>query len=64
MQIGAGEAAVVIPLEGLIDVEAERTRLAKALEASRKEAKSLEGRLGNANFVERAKPEAVEKAMA
>ena len=64
MQIGAGEDAFVIPLEGVIDIEAEKARLAKALDASRKEAKSLEGRLGNANFVERAKPEAVEKARA
>ena len=64
MQIAAGEDALVIPLEGLIDIEAEKTRLSKALEASAKEAKSLEGRLSNANFVERAKPEAVEKARA
>ena len=64
MQIGAGEDAFVIPLEGVIDIEAEKARLAKALDASRKEAKSLEGRLGNANFVERARPEAVEKARA
>ena len=64
MQVGAGEDAFVIPLEGVIDIDAEKARLAKSLEASRKEAKSLEGRLGNANFVERAKPEAVEKARA
>ena len=64
MQIAAGEDALIIPLEGVIDIEAEKARLAKALEASAKEAKSLEGRLGNANFVERAKPEAVEKARA
>ena len=64
MQIAAGEDALVIPLEGVIDIEAEKTRLSKALEASAKEAKSLEGRLSNANFVERAKPEAVEKARA
>ena len=64
MQIAAGEDALVIPLEGVIDIEAEKTRLSKALEASAKEAKSLEGRLSNANFVERAKPEAVEKAKA
>ena len=64
MQIGAGEDAFVIPLEGVIDIDAEKARLAKALDVSRKEAKSLEGRLGNANFVERAKPEAVEKARA
>ena len=64
MQVAAGEDAFVIPLEGVIDIEAEKTRLSKALEASAKEAKSLEGRLSNANFVERAKPEAVEKARA
>jgi len=59
-----GADTLQIPLEGVIDVEAERQRLAKALEAVEKEAKSLEGRLSNPNFVERAKPEAVEKARA
>jgi valyl-tRNA synthetase len=64
MQIGAGDANLVIPLEGVIDIAAEKSRLAKALEASTKEAKALEGRLSNAAFVEKAKPEAVEKARA
>ena len=64
LQVGAGRDALVIPLEGLIDIEAEKARLAKALAASEKEAKALEGRLSNANFVKRAKPEAVEKARA
>ena len=64
MQVSAGEDAFLVPLEGVIDVDAEKARLAKALEASQKEAKSLEGRLSNASFVERAKPEAVEKARA
>ncbi|WP_209346955.1 valine--tRNA ligase [Pontixanthobacter sp. CEM42] len=64
MQIGAGTDTLVIPLEGLVDIDAEKARLTKTLEASAKEVKSLEGRLGNANFVERAKPEAVEKAKA
>ncbi|MXO62467.1 valine--tRNA ligase [Altererythrobacter oceanensis] len=64
MHITAGGDVFVIPLEGVIDIDAERARLQKALEASKKEAKSLEGRLSNANFVERAKPEAVEKARA
>ncbi|MXO49822.1 valine--tRNA ligase [Erythrobacter gaetbuli] len=64
MQVAAGEDAFIVPLEGVIDIEAEKSRLSKALEASTKEAKSLEGRLGNPNFVERAKPEAVEKARA
>ncbi|TIX51292.1 valine--tRNA ligase [Alteraurantiacibacter aquimixticola] len=62
MQVVAGEDVFIIPLEGVIDIAAEKARLEKALAASEKEAKSLEGRLGNPNFVERAKPEAVEKA--
>jgi len=64
MQVTAGGDTFIIPLAGVIDIEAEKTRLTKALEASLKEAKSLEGRLSNPNFVERAKPEAVEKARA
>jgi valyl-tRNA synthetase len=64
MQIGAGDANVIIPLEGVIDIAAEKARLEKALAAAQKEAKSLEGRLSNPSFVEKAKPEAVEKARA
>ena len=64
MQVGAGDANLIIPLEGVIDIAAEKARLTKALEASTKEAKSLEGRLSNPAFVEKAKPEAVEKARA
>ncbi len=62
MQVGAGDANIVVPLEGVIDIAAEKARLTKALEASTKEAKSLEGRLSNAAFVEKAAPQAVEKA--
>ncbi|MBK6800526.1 MAG: valine--tRNA ligase [Novosphingobium sp.] len=64
MQVGAGDANLIVPLEGVIDIAAEKARLAKALEVSTKEAKSLEGRLSNPSFVEKAKPEAVEKARA
>ncbi|WP_310533210.1 valine--tRNA ligase [Novosphingobium sp.] len=64
MQIGAGDASLIVPLEGVIDIASEKARLAKALEVSQKEAKSLEGRLNNPSFVEKAKPEAVEKARA
>ena len=64
MQVGAGDANIVVPLEGVIDIAAEKARLEKALATSQKEAKSLEGRLNNASFVEKAKPEAVEKARA
>lgn len=64
MQVGAGDANIVVPLEGVIDIAAEKARLEKALAVSQKEAKSLEGRLSNPSFVEKAKPEAVEKARA
>ncbi|MCK9542177.1 MAG: valine--tRNA ligase [Novosphingobium sp.] len=64
MQIGAGDTNIVIPLEGVIDIAAEKARLEKALAAAQKEAKSLEGRLNNPSFVEKAKPEAVDKARA
>ncbi len=64
MQIGAGDANIVVPLEGVIDIAAEKARLEKALAVSQKEAKSLDGRLSNPAFVEKAKPEAIEKARA
>jgi valyl-tRNA synthetase len=64
MQVIAGEDVFVIPLEGIIDIAAEKARLEKALAASQKEARSLEGRLSNPAFAEKAKPEAVEKARA
>ncbi|MEP3226565.1 MAG: valine--tRNA ligase [Parasphingorhabdus sp.] len=63
-QIVIDGATYILPLAGAIDIDAEKARLNKALEGVTKEAKSLEGRLGNANFVEKAKPEAVEKARA
>ena len=64
MQVIAGGDVFVIPLEGIIDIAAEKARLEKALATSAKEAKSLEGRLSNPAFAEKAKPEAVEKARA
>ncbi len=63
-QVVVDEATFVLPLEGVIDLESERTRLTKAIAAAEKERDALAGRLGNASFVERAKPEAVEKAKA
>jgi valyl-tRNA synthetase len=63
-QVVVDEATFILPLEGVVDIEAERTRLSKALQAAEKERDALSGRLGNPSFVERAKPEAVEKARA
>lgn len=60
----ADGATYALPLEGIIDLDAERARLAKAIAAAEKERDALAARLGNPSFVERAKPEAVEKARA
>ena len=64
VQVVASEHTFMVFVEGVIDIAAEKSRLTKALEASTKEAKSLEGRLSNPAFVEKAKPEAVDKARA
>jgi valyl-tRNA synthetase len=63
-QIVVEEATFVLPLEGVIDIAAEKARLQKAMQAAAKERDQLAQRLGNPSFVERAKPEAVEKARA
>jgi valyl-tRNA synthetase len=64
LQVVVDEATFVLPLEGVIDLEGERTRLTKAIAAAEKERDGLAGRLNNPSFVERAKPDAVEKARA
>jgi len=63
-QIVVGEDTIVFALDGVIDLDAERSRITKAIEAVTKERDALAGRLSNAAFVEKAKPEAVEKARA
>jgi valyl-tRNA synthetase len=61
-QVVVEEATFILPLEGVIDLAAEKARLTKAKDAAQKERDALGGRLSNASFVERAKPEAVAKA--
>jgi valyl-tRNA synthetase len=62
IQIAVDEAVFVLPLQGVIDVEAERSRLRKAAAAAEQERDTLLKRLENPVFRERAKPEAVDKA--
>ena len=59
--IAAEGATFAIPLEGLIDIAEEKTRLSKALEKLEKDMGGLRGRLNNPKFVESAKPEVVEE---
>jgi valyl-tRNA synthetase len=53
------ETTVVLPLEGLIDLAAERTRLARERDKLAADAKKTEAKLGNADFVRRAPEEVV-----
>ncbi|WP_243444028.1 hypothetical protein [Asaia prunellae] len=55
------EATLVLPLEGLIDIGAEIQRLEKEIDRLGKEIEKVERKLGNADFVARAKPEVVEE---
>ena len=64
LQIVVDGVTFMLPVEGVVDLDAERARLTKGIAAAQKERDALAGRLGNASFVERAKPEAVEKARA
>jgi valyl-tRNA synthetase len=54
-----GGAEVAVPLEGLIDFEAERSRLGKEKEKLRAESSKLEAQLANPQFAERAPAEKV-----
>jgi valyl-tRNA synthetase len=63
-QVVVDEATFVLPLEGVIDLAAERARLTKAIDAAEKERDTLAKRLASPGFVEKAKPEAVAKARA
>ena len=63
-QLVVDETSYALPLEGVIDLDAEKARLTKAVAAAEKERDQLAARLANPAFVERAKPEAVDKARA
>ncbi len=60
-QIVVDEATVILPLAGIIDLAAERTRLDKERQKSLAEADKVIRKLDNADFVSRAKPEVVEE---
>ena len=54
-----GTLRVMIPLAGLIDLDAEKARLTKEIARIEGEIKKCEGKLGNANFVANAPAEVV-----
>jgi valyl-tRNA synthetase len=60
-QAVAAGCSLEVPLADLIDHDAERARLNRELEKVRKEIDSLERKLSNASFIERAPKEVVEE---
>jgi valyl-tRNA synthetase len=60
-QVVVGEATVMLPLASVIDIPAERVRLSKARTAAEGDAKKVEAKLGNPDFIARAKEEVVEE---
>jgi valyl-tRNA synthetase len=56
-----GNMKILIPIGGLIDKEAEISRLSREIEKVKTEISRLEGKLNNANFVDRAPTAVVDK---
>ena len=54
-----GDLRILVPMAGLIDVEAELARLDKRIGKVRQELAKAEGKLRNANFVQNAPPAVV-----
>jgi valyl-tRNA synthetase len=55
------EATIVLPLAGLIDVQAERARLQRDRDRAARDVEAIARKLANPDFVTRAKPEVVEE---
>ena len=60
VQIVVGEATYGLPLADVIDIGAERDRLAKAIEKADKEIGGIDKRLSNPGFLAKADPAVVE----
>lgn len=56
-----GDMRVFVPLEGIVDPDAEVARLEKELAKVEKEFTAVEKKLSNENFLTKAKPEAIQK---
>ena len=56
-----GDIRVFVPLEGVVDPDAEIARLEKELSKVQKEFSAVDKKLSNENFLTKAKPEAIQK---
>jgi valyl-tRNA synthetase len=61
-QIVLDETTIALPLEGIIDFDAEKKRLAKELEKIAKDMSVIDGRMNIAAFVAKAPPEVLEES--
>ncbi len=59
-----GDMEILVPMAGLIDKDAEITRLEKEIDKATKELQRLQGKLGNEKFVANAPADVVEKEQA
>ena len=60
----SGELQVLLPIEGLVDLDALQRRLEKDIAKAEKEIKGLAGRLSNPNFADKAPPDVVAECKA
>ena len=61
LQIVVDEATYILPLAGVLDVAAEKQRLAKEIAKLKGEIGKLDAKLGNDSFIAKAPPEVVEE---
>ena len=61
VQIVVGEATFSMPLAGIVDIEAERTRLSREVEKVTKEIDKIEAKLGNEQFMAKAPEDVIEE---
>jgi valyl-tRNA synthetase len=61
VQVVHDEATVVLPVADYVDLDQEKTRLAKEIDRIAGDIGKIEKKLGNASFVDKAPPEVVEE---
>jgi valyl-tRNA synthetase len=61
VQVGGMRVDVIVPLEGLVDIEEEKKRIGKTIEKLQKDIGGINGRLADANFMANAPAEIVEQ---
>jgi valyl-tRNA synthetase len=61
VQIVVGEAIVSMPLAGVVDIDAERARLAREVDKVSSDIAKIEAKLGNAQFIAKARAEVIDE---